>query len=291
MIRKGRASDKVAVYQLWKELFAFDDGGYTDYYFSNLYDFHDLFVLEIDGELVACLQRRKHKIMLNQKIFPTSMIVGVMTHPNHRHKGYMKALMNEVLKEAKQEELLTIIQAYDMSLYTPFGFQAVNGKQMKYYSKHADENKIELEIGYDAASMHQCFKESMKDYSGYFIRDLAYFYAYEKELLAQNFKCVRYMKNQQCYAYAIYEDDTIIDCMECMAIDQKSYDLLIASLRSQKDVKVIIPIDQEGCGSLCDNTLICIHDENRLCLESGLSKAEVKDWEANGKKWYLPEWA
>lgn len=292
MIRKGKASDQKAVYRLWKELFAFDDGGYSDYYFDALYDEKDLLVKEAAGEVAACLQRRRHQMVINGRTIDTSIIVGVMTHPAYRHRGYMRELMEQTLKDAAKQELLTVIQAYDMNLYTPFGFRAVNGKAEHVYAKSGDTFQIDLQEGYDAKSMAACFWESMASYSGYFVRDEAYFLRYEQEMKAQGLKCVRYMENKRCMAYAIYERGTDgIVCSEWMAVDAVAHEKLLKALRTQDQVTLILPIEYCEGGDPCDNTLILVHDEAGLCARCAISMEEVSEWKCNGKTWYLPEWA
>ena len=64
-------------------------------------------------------------IMLAGHILETSMILGVATIPSYRKRGCMHELMNDVLDEVEHRELVTLIQAYNPSMYTQFGFEMV----------------------------------------------------------------------------------------------------------------------------------------------------------------------
>lgn len=53
------------------------------------------------------------------------MILGVATLPSYRKRGCMHELMNDVLDEVEHRELVTLIQAYNPSMYIQFGFEMV----------------------------------------------------------------------------------------------------------------------------------------------------------------------
>ena len=69
MIRNALENEKSAIYRIWKEMFSFDDQGYTDYYFAELYRAKDTLVyvkntmdymninLAIAGNVVFCFNQ------------------------------------------------------------------------------------------------------------------------------------------------------------------------------------------------------------------------------------------
>ena len=64
MIRNALESEKSTIYRIWKEMFSFDDQGYTDYYFSELFQAKDTLVYEVDGKIVSTLQKKGHVMIL-----------------------------------------------------------------------------------------------------------------------------------------------------------------------------------------------------------------------------------
>ena len=99
MISKALPQEKKTIYGIWKQIFAGDDGGYTDYFFRTLYRSENTLVLKQAGNIVSTLMRIPHEIMLNGKMIRASMILGVATVPSHRKQGLMHELMHDVLDE------------------------------------------------------------------------------------------------------------------------------------------------------------------------------------------------
>ena len=89
MISKALPQEKKIVYGIWKQVFAGDDGGYTDYFFRTLYKPENTLVLKESGNIVSTLMRIPHSIMLAGHILETSMILGVATIPSYRKRGCM----------------------------------------------------------------------------------------------------------------------------------------------------------------------------------------------------------
>ena len=86
MISKALPQEKKIVYVIWKQVFAGDDGGYTDYFFRTLYKPENTLVLKDSGNIVSTLMRIPHSIMLAGHVLETSMILGVATIPSYRKR-------------------------------------------------------------------------------------------------------------------------------------------------------------------------------------------------------------
>jgi hypothetical protein len=57
IVRKAKASDKHQIFQWWKEIFAYDDNGYTDFYFEHYYETAEAYVIVTEDDmLVGALQ-------------------------------------------------------------------------------------------------------------------------------------------------------------------------------------------------------------------------------------------
>ncbi len=57
MISRRCRRRKKIVYGIWKQVFAGDDGGYTDYFFRTLYKPENTLVLKESGNIVSTLMR------------------------------------------------------------------------------------------------------------------------------------------------------------------------------------------------------------------------------------------
>ncbi|MDY6035476.1 MAG: GNAT family N-acetyltransferase, partial [Bulleidia sp.] len=123
MITKATKENTAEIKNLWKICFPQEDEGYIDYYFKNLFVPENCFIYVEDGKVVSAMIKAPHAIMFNDKVLRTSMILGVATLPEYRKRGYMKRLMEIVLDACEHTELITLIQAYDQNLYTPYGFR------------------------------------------------------------------------------------------------------------------------------------------------------------------------
>ena len=194
MIRKACLEDKESIYHLWKELFAHDDNGYTDYYFENLFDCENTYVKEENGEIISTLQRNSHILMFNDLPIKTSMILGVATRPDKQNQGHMHALMRQALEDAEKEEMITLIQAYDPNIYRPFGFH------MEYYRNRTTYHRNQIPVYADlkvddiltAEELCEVYTEFTKRFNGYYVRDKKYFEKYFNEVKAEGGTIVAY---------------------------------------------------------------------------------------------------
>lgn len=220
MITLAEPQDKEAIYQIWKELFADDDGGYTDYYFESLYAQAITYVIKEDGQIKAVLQRQKHEIRFHQHIVPTSMILGVATLPEYQGQGFMKKLMKYALDDANKEEMVTMIQAYHPDLYTPFGFRVYyHTKTIPFTSTN---RRVTGRLGHpDFSACLNLYDRAMALYEGTIVRTEQSFLALFEELKAQGGQLIGYFEGDVMKAYAALEcqgDNLVTECFgDCAA--------------------------------------------------------------------------
>lgn len=243
MIRKAHEDDKPSIYRMWKEMFAEDDNGYTDYYFECLFQCENTWVVEDDGEIISTLQRNPHTMYFHGKAIRTSMILGVATLPSRRNEGHMHSLMKEALKEAEAEEMITLIQAYNPSIYKSFGFSQI------YYRNRVSYNRSQIPVyanlildeKVSAEELAHVYKEFTKRFDGYFIRDVDYFKNYFKEISAEGGTIVGYRnKNGELEGYMVYYmAKCVCDIKEIVYLNSWAF-LGLAGYGAQKCVKVHI---------------------------------------------------
>ncbi len=210
IVEKAKLSDKDEIYQLWKEYFAFDDGGHTDYYFKELYSFASVFVIKKDGLIVSTAQVQRHQMMLGGRLITYAFILGVVTRKEFQGRGYMKHLLNEILKQQSHQDLISVIQGYQPEMYYRFGF-------MPYYIQETlfiDLNKQPLtynnrvDSSFDSRSLKQLYKWFTANLNGYRNRDSNYYQLLEKRLKSTNSKLIcAYNEQKQLMGYLIYSND------------------------------------------------------------------------------------
>ncbi len=218
MISKASGLDKQEVYRMWKTIFADDDGGYTDFYFKTYYRNQETFVKKIQDEVVGCLSKHPHAIMLHGRMLRCSMIVGVAVKPQWRGRGFMRELMETALDEADHQELITMIQAYQPSLYEPFGFETVY-RRRNWTIRRTEVRRIRPDVT-TLLFPKDCLKlygQFVSRFNGYVIRDLNYFETLMKEVEAENGKMIAYYHERQIEGYAaLYLENGRIVIRECL---------------------------------------------------------------------------
>ncbi|MGX8680915.1 MAG: GNAT family N-acetyltransferase [bacterium] len=121
--------------------------GLRNYYPAHLNNDLYVYVIKEDGMVVSSafllvVEKPMSPAFVNGK---TGIILNVYTQPSYRRRGYAHAIMEHLLKEAKQMNVTTIeLQATDAGypLYRSVGFidEVTKYHRMKWY--HPDIKKI-----------------------------------------------------------------------------------------------------------------------------------------------------
>lgn len=206
---------------MWKTIFADDDGGYTDFYFRNYYRNEETFVSKVQDEVIACCSKHPHEIMLHGRLLRCSMIVGMAVKPNWRGRGIMKEMMQTILDEADHQELITMIQAYQPSLYEQFGFETVYTRR----SWTIRRNEIRRTPSSATTTVFakdclQLYAQFVSRFNGYILRDLTWYELWMKEIEAEGGRLIGYYENRQLKGYAaLYLDGGQLVIRECLYLD------------------------------------------------------------------------
>jgi len=233
-LRLAKASEERIIYTWWKEIFAFDDGGYTDYYFQHLYPQAKTYVLADDqDEMVSCLNVHPKELVFNGERFRASMIVGIITLPKHQHKGYMHQLLNGVLKILSATELFTLIQAYEDGIYAPFGFEDAYFRRQfildqKYLPVMSAEGVSTVE---DPQAMKHLYYAFSAHFSGTVLRSVDDFKSLIEEAKAQKGRVLSYTADNALRSYAlVYPHASHIEIDELVYTDTKALMTLLSAL-------------------------------------------------------------
>ena len=245
MIIKAEPSMTDELREIWKTCFPQNDPRYTDFYFKTQYKPENCYVMMEDGKPVSVLMRNPHAIMFNGRVLQTSMILGVATLPEYRHKGYMHKLMKTVLDACDHTELLTLIQAADPKMYEPMGFRMIYNRR-KYTLERKDvQRTTNFGCSFEPAALDllKVYSVFIRRFNGFYPRDLEYFINYKKQVHAEGGKIVAYYNGKdQIRGYAVFVpvDDELM-AEEIIYLDSQSLNKLCnAGLQEKKKIHLLV---------------------------------------------------
>lgn len=235
-IRLAREDERPLITRYWKEIFAHDDGGHSDFYFALSYQSKQSYCLVDDkDQIVSSCQVHTKTLDFNGKPLQVSFIVGVFTLPQHRGQGYMRILLEEVLDILSHRDLLTFIQGYDPELYTSFGFEKI------YYRSNYTILPRQLPIlspqgvttNLSAQEMLDLYQSFTSHFTGYAKRSLLDFQLLLQENHAMGGRVLAYHKQGKLEAYAfIYPHRDYLELDEVIYLNAMSLMTLLSSLSS-----------------------------------------------------------
>lgn len=194
MISKATREQIPEIRQVWKICFPQEEKEYTDFYFKNCFKPEECFVMTKEGKIVSMAIRTPHALMFNGRVLRTSMILGVCTLPEYRHRGYMHEIMNIIMDACEHTELLTLIKTDIPSLYEPYGFRHVYYRT-QYRLQRSDVKRItNFGCAYEPSSLDlmKVYSAFIRRFNGFYARDLDYFITLKKEIKARGGKIVAY---------------------------------------------------------------------------------------------------
>ena len=108
---------------LWGYAFEKNEPFYS-WYFDEVFTPENTLGVFLEDQLVSCLQLNPYDLVLRNSHFPCSYIVGVITAPEFRNRGFMKPLLEEALREMRRRNhSLSILMPFDTSYYQPYGWE------------------------------------------------------------------------------------------------------------------------------------------------------------------------
>ncbi|NLC54578.1 MAG: GNAT family N-acetyltransferase [Erysipelothrix sp.] len=153
MVQKPKKQDKQQLYNLWKTIFAYADGGSINYFFNETYNPDDFYLIKDEKEdlIVAGLLRDRQQLNLNGYIFEVSVLDNLFTLYKYRNQGIMHSLLQKVLKELEYSELFSLIKTSKAKDFKQYGFETI------YYKKRYLVNRADL-YNVDGYSISDVYK-------------------------------------------------------------------------------------------------------------------------------------
>ncbi|MBS6396217.1 MAG: GNAT family N-acetyltransferase [Clostridiales bacterium] len=108
---------------LYEAVFSEDTKKFVDYYYQYKTKDNEILVLEEEGQIVSMLHLNPYMMIVNGYEVKSSYIVAVATHKEYRHRGYMRLLLEQALKDMAGRKMpFTFLMPASESIYAPFDF-------------------------------------------------------------------------------------------------------------------------------------------------------------------------
>ena len=207
-IRYAKSNEIENIKEIWN--YCFDDSeSFVDYYFKDKYNQINTIVVDDNGEIVSSLQLNQYSIILNNKNYDTSYVVGVSTFPHVRGKGYMRHIMKFTLDELyKKGQLVSILMPIDYRLYRQYGYEHcydqleynINIEDLKSFKIKGDIYKVNKSYFKHLVDINN---EFLNNINGSVKRDENYYENLIKEVKSENGH-VYIHKDKEFRGYIIY---------------------------------------------------------------------------------------
>lgn len=128
ILRKLRPDQNKETRTLWESSFT-DSKCLLNYYYNYLIADTEIYVIEMDGGIRSMLHLNPNRITVGGKQTETRLLNGICTEKLYRDKGYMKELLNKVIRDMYVKGLPFIaITTKDEKMFYPFHFRQVYEK-------------------------------------------------------------------------------------------------------------------------------------------------------------------
>lgn len=206
MIAKASEEMRDEIRDLFKVSFPKEDPRYLDFFMKTYFKPENCYVVIQEGKIIATMIRDRHVMMFNGRAMQVSMLLGVATHPQYRHHGYMHDLMNIVLDACEHSELLTLIQTETPAMYEQFGFETIYNRSIYTISRNDVRRITNFGMSYEPApiDLMKVYSAFIRKFNGFYARDLKDFVNYKKEVKALSGKIVAFYNGRnQIQGYAV----------------------------------------------------------------------------------------
>jgi len=213
-IRKAKAEDKNRLKEMYMDIFD-DMPAFVDYYFENRIDYERILVTEdTDGRIVAMLSRNEKFLSYNGKKIRADYIYAVAVEADQRGKGIAKALVNEALRLAEEEEPksdIVYLIPVNEKIYRGNGFVTVRDEDWEEFELNPETICADGTEFFSITSCDEDLSVKLSDFAKEF----------EKQHYRENYLCTyrdeRYfkrmaeqMKAEAGYIALIKKDDKIL---------------------------------------------------------------------------------
>lgn len=224
MIRFAEKKDYINIFDLWNICFS-EDENFSNWFFTNKFEFENTLVYENNNEILAMLQRIPYKL---KNIGNVTYIYGVCTNPKYRKNGIMKEMFKYLSYIDKKDNFKASIlipqENWLFDFYDKFEY-----KKLFYIQNEFIQNTGNINFLYnfrscntnDINSLNCLYEYCLKD-SNYVIRDKEYWREQITmfEYLGGKVYCIE--DDNDIKAYSFLWKNNGLWIQELMSCDRKS---------------------------------------------------------------------
>ncbi len=108
---------------LYEKVFYEDTKRFVDYYYQYKTKDNEILALKEDGQIVSMLHLNPYTMIVNGYEVESRYIVAVATHPDYRHRGYMRMLLERALRDLSAKKMpFTFLMPASEHIYAPYDF-------------------------------------------------------------------------------------------------------------------------------------------------------------------------
>lgn len=220
-VRKLSLREHGRTRELYETVFAEDSRRFVDYYYDQIADENEIYVVEEKEKICAMLHLNPYEVHLQKQVFGLHYIVAVATREECRHQGMMRSLLKKALEEMYQrEEPFTFLMPADPQIYLPFGFGYFSERNFREFAPKDYRDAPALEAY--PASMADVpdlawISERIlgKQYGIYTRRTQAYYERLLEEQEAQRGEVVILAEDRDPKGYLVYSaEDALVEIRE-----------------------------------------------------------------------------
>ena len=201
----------------------------------------------VDGQVVSNISVNACDMKYDGKVVRLIQLGTVMTDPDHRGKGYSRALMEKILGdyEGKVDGIYLFANDSVVDFYPKFGFAERKEYQFsKSVEIHSEKTAVPVPMAEknDWDNMARILNETEQNARLYMVSNSGLYMFYLSQFMQE---CVFYIPKLDTYAIAEIEEDTLI---LHTVIGQCGIDDVITAFGKEikKAVLAFTPVDPEG---------------------------------------------
>lgn len=261
-IRQAHTYDKEDVKSLWLESFKDENDISTNYYFDNIYQDENTFVISNNQKIIGAMQIIPYYIKLNNQEKLTYFVSGVCINTLYQNQGLMKKMISYVLSLEKYQNQMVTLQAYNPQIYKSLGFDEVyfiNRYIIQSFEYQYDD--IQFSDTIHSNTILSFYNEYCKKYDGQRIRNEEYINKYLINMPDTITNIVKYQGNDVGYiSYSIDERNIYIN--ELIISDKEIIKKVVSLLINNYDkpITLNLPIVIEEFGEYEVNCCLMIKD-------------------------------
>lgn len=218
-IVKASLDEKEQLHRYFKEAFPNKSGEAIDALFREHFNPDEIYLYKKEDDVVSVARVGDRVLSLNGKKLRVAYIPHVFTRGIYQGKGYMSQFLSELLEVVGRKSLMTLLQAYEPSVYESLGFERVL-EVAKYRINALDIKDFGVSgilLSPKSEDLWRVYQEYTKHFDGYFVRDIAYFDKLKQDYSKRSGDVVGLLVGEVLVGYCVYDVNGMqVEVKECV---------------------------------------------------------------------------